>query len=45
MLGMRLPPGVPKAVNSSRLSMKVGLMLDNGRLPPAMALALLPSRP
>jgi len=45
MLGMRLPPGVPKAANSSTLSMKVGLMLDSGRLPPEMALALLPFRP
>ncbi len=42
MLGMRLPPGVPKLVNSLALSMKVGLMLDSGRLPPEIALALLP---
>ncbi len=45
MLGMRLPPGVPKLVNSLGLSMKVGLMLDSGRLPAAMALAWLPARP
>ena len=45
MLGIRLPPGVPKLAKSSVLSIKLGLMLDNGRLPAAMLLAWLPRRP
>ena len=39
MLGIRLPPGVPKLAKSSVLSIKLGLMLDNGLLPAAMLLA------
>ena len=45
MLGMRLPPGVPKAAKSVGLSRKLGLMLDSGRLPAATAFAWLPARP
>lgn len=45
MLGMRLPPGVPKVAKASGLSIKLGLMLDNGRLPAAIWLAALPLRP
>lgn len=45
MLTIRLPPGVPSTATRSGVSRKVGVMLESGRLPGAMALATLPTRP
>jgi len=45
MLMIRLPPGVPRIATRSSVSRKVGVMLESGRLPGAMALALPPTNP
>jgi len=45
MLMIRLPPGVPRIATRSSVSMKVGVMLESGRLPGPTALARPPTKP
>ena len=45
MVMMRLPPGVPSTTTAASVSRNAGVILDSGRLPAAIALALEPVRP